>query len=85
MKVNESNYGVLKKVSDTTLVDYEIKWFDAENIDGYIESESLISMLEDLLGELEKEKEKYEDLKNDLESNYRPISIAEQVEYDERW
>lgn len=84
MKVDETNYGILKKVSDITLTDYEIMWFDAENIDGYIENDNLVSMLENLLYEYDKLQEKYDDLESDLESNYRAIPIAEQYGISER-
>lgn len=85
MKVNESNYDILKRVEDITNTDYEIKWFDAENIDGYIESESLISMIEDLIGKVENLEEEIEDIKSDRDSNYRPVSVAEQIDYNESW
>ena len=85
MKVNESNYDILKRVEDITNTDYEIKWFDAENIDGYIESDSLISMIEDLIGKVENLEEEIEDIKSDRDSNYRPVSVAEQIDYNESW
>lgn len=79
MKVDESNYEILKKVSEITLTDYEIKWFNAENIDGYIESDNLFYMIEDLLYELNHLEEEFEDLKQDIQDNYKPIPVAEQV------
>lgn len=84
MKVDETNYEILKKASDITLTDYEIMWFDAENVDGYIESDNLVSMLENLLYEYDKLQEKYDDLESDLESNYRAIPVAEQYGINER-
>lgn len=39
----------------------------------------LIGVIEDLDGEVEHWKEKYEDLEEDLRENYRPIPYAEQV------
>lgn len=77
MKVDESNYETLDKVSKITLTDYEIRWFDAENIDGYIDANNLFSMIEDLLSEIDKLEEENEDIKNDIESNYRPLTNAE--------
>lgn len=75
MRVTPDNYETLKKVSDITLVDYDIKWFDAENIDGYIDSESLLSMIEDLIVEYNHKKEEIEDLHQDIEDNYEPKRI----------
>ena len=47
--------------------------------------DELIAIIEDLDSELEHTKEEFEDFKNDVEDNYKPISMAEQVGYDERW
>lgn len=84
MLVNENNYDVFEKVHKETLTDYEIKWFNAKNIDGYIDEECLLCMIEDLLYEVEHWKEKYEDLEQDLQDNYRPIPYSEQVGISDR-
>lgn len=84
MKVDETNFDILKRVSEITCTDYEIKWFDAKNVDGYIEENSLISMLEDLISEINRLEENIEDIKKDIEDNYRPISAAEQIGYNEK-
>ena len=75
MRVTPDNYETLKKASDITLVDYDIKWFDAENIEGYIDSEGLLSMIEDLIVEYNHKKEELEDVKQDIEDNYEPKRI----------
>lgn len=77
MKVDESNYEILSKASDITCTDYEIKWFDAENIKGYIEVDSLLSMIEDLICEIHYQKEKYEDLEQDIKDNYKWVGSGE--------
>ena len=46
--------------------------------DTYIEIESLLGWVETLNYELEKARDDYRDLENDLESNYKPISKWEQ-------
>lgn len=81
MKVTPDNYVILKKASDITLVDYEIKWFDAEKFDGYIDSEGLLSMVEDLIVEYHHKEEELEDLKQDIEDNYEPRKIDPYEEY----
>ena len=78
MRVDESNYDVLYKATEITGIDYNIIWHDAENIDGYIDSEVLLDIIQDLMCELDNAKEKYEDLKQDLEDNYKPISHYEE-------
>lgn len=79
MRVDESNFETLERVSKVTLTDYDIKWFNSENIDGYISSDSLFSMVEDLLCEVGRLEEKKEDIKQDIRDNYKPIPYTEQV------
>lgn len=81
MRVTPDNYEILKKASDITLVDYDIKWFDAENYEGYIDSEGLLSMIEDLIVEYNHKEEELEDIKQDIEDNYTPRRIDPYEEY----
>lgn len=84
MIVNESNFEILDKASKITLTDYDIKWFDAENINGYIDTDSLIAIIEDLICEVDHLEEKIEDMEQDIQDNYRPIPVAEQVDISDR-
>lgn len=84
MKIDESNYEILEKASKMTGTDYEIRWFDAENIDGYIEIETLINIIEDLICEVDRLQEEIEDIEQDKQDNYRPIPVAEQVGISDR-
>lgn len=70
MKIDDSNYLTIQNVVDITLVDYEIKWYDAENNEGYIEEGSILAMLDDLIAEVHKKEEELEDLKQEIEDNY---------------
>ena len=63
MRVDESNFETLKKTMDITLVDYEINWYDAENIKGHIESDELLSIIDDLIVEYHVLEEKLEEQK----------------------
>lgn len=85
MKVTEDNYNILKKASDINSVDYEIKWTDAENLEGYIDPEELLSMVEDLVYAYEDKEEELRDLEQDLEDNYKPISRAEEIGWSHEW
>lgn len=80
MKIDENVFDIINKVHEITLTDYEIKWFDAENINGYIESDVLLNIIQDLICEIEHKEEEIEDIKQDIESNYRHLTIEEQVE-----
>ena len=76
-KLPKEEIETLKKVSKITYTDYEI--------DGqYVPIEKFIFMIEDLLIELDRAEEKLEELERDRDENYRPISYAEQVGYNER-
>lgn len=79
MIVNESIYDILEKASNITLTNYDIKWFDAENISGYIKEENLIDIIEDLILEVNRLEEEIEDIEEDIRDNYKRISNDEQV------
>ena len=84
MKVDESNYDILQRASEITSTNYEIKWFDAENIDGHIDAIELVSIIEDLICEVDRLEEEIEDMKQDIQDNYKPIPVAEQVGISDR-
>ena len=67
IQLNEELY---KKIQSITMVDYEAKG-------DFIPSESIEPMLEDLICEIDRLQEKYEDLEQDLQDNYRAITPAE--------
>lgn len=41
--------------------------------------------IEELEEELESIKEEYENFKQEVEDNYRPVGVAEQIDYNEDW
>lgn len=84
MRINEGNFDILDKASNITGTDYNIRWFDAENISGYIDDDDLVSMIEDLVCEIDRLEEKIEDMEQDIKDNYRRIPIAEQVGVSDR-
>lgn len=71
-KLTEDERASINKVMEITLTNY-----DAYNL--FIPVESLMVALEDLLYEYHKKEEELEDLKKDVEDNYRPIPYSEQV------
>ena len=50
----------------------------------FVSVDDLIAIIEDLDSDLENLQEKYEDFKQDVEDNYKPLSIAEQVGISDR-
>ena len=77
MIINENNYGILDRVSKITMTDYEIKWFNAENIEGYIECNSMFNMIEDLLCEIDHKEEESEIYKQYVADNFRQLTDEE--------
>ncbi len=70
-------------------IDYNLK-NDLEEIVGYkiepmiLQEDDVISLLEDLVGKYRTLEEELENTKQDLEDNYRPIPVAEQVGISDR-
>lgn len=69
LRIEEDLY---KKIQNITNTDYEYKY-------GFIPAENTISLIEDLMCEIDRLNEKVEDIEQDIESNYKPISTSEQV------
>lgn len=67
-KLNENEYQRIQKVSNLTNTDYELNG-------SFIPVENLMSVIEDLVYELNNLEEKYKDLEEDLETNYKPIPV----------
>ena len=76
-KLSDDELEKMYKVSKITLTDYEL-------IGNFVPVEKLINVIEDLLIELDKAEEKYNDLEEQLRENYKPISYAEEIGYRER-
>lgn len=53
----------INEIEEITMTDYEAKL-------GYIHSDNLLSMIDDLLCEIHNLQEKLNDLQNDIENNY---------------
>ena len=75
--MNDGQLEQVNKASNITGGDYEIKG-------NCITAENLIAAIEDLMVEVGRLEEKYSDLEKELEENYKPISYAEQIGYNER-
>lgn len=77
LRIDEDLY---KEISDITMTNYE-------KVGDFLPYDSIIPMFEDLLAEIHHLEEKYEDLENDLESNYKPLSRSDYTgdSYDDRF
>lgn len=66
---------IYNKVCDTTCTGYDpLIETDKEVL---LSIDSIMSMMEELLSEIDRLQEKYEDLEQDLEDNYKPITKEE--------
>ena len=74
LKIDEDLY---KKITKLTTTDYE-KYGD------FVPVENILPMIQDLVSEVDKLQEKYDDFEQQVKDNYKPISYAEQVGYSER-
>ena len=78
----EINDKLIEKVMAVTNTDYEVaKFYNRieEKYESYINADNLVVALEDMLVEYDHMKEMYDDLKQDVEDNYRPIPPEEQI------
>lgn len=70
-------------------IDYSLKK-DIEKIVGHeiepmtIEEDDVIGLLEDLVSNYHVLEKEFEDYKKDIEDNYRPVPVAEQVGISDR-
>lgn len=76
-RMNEKQIELLGRIIERTITDYDIHG-------EFIPVDSLWSIIEDLHGEVEHLEEEKQDIINDRDSNYEPISIQEQIGYDVR-
>lgn len=69
------NKELANKIKSKTLNEYGIKIEDKF----YLEQNDVLSIIEDLLVEIDNLEEKYEDLERDMQDNYKHIPIEEQI------
>ena len=81
MKVDESNFDTLEKVTEITDTEYNIRWFDAENIDGYIECDDLYDMVYNLVSEVNHLKEQLKE-QEDYCTQYHTMKCNPNEDYD---
>lgn len=81
MRVDEDNYGVLRRAEDMLETDYEINLTNDDECKGFINDYNLTQMIDDLCMEIDRLKESLDDLKDYYEEQirecYKPISPYE--------
>lgn len=71
-KLDNNEYETIRDISNITISEYNL-------IGEFIPVESLMAAIVDLFVEYHNLQEKFEDYKQDVEDNYKPLTIAEQV------
>lgn len=69
-KLNDNELETIKKVNKLTFTDYEL-------LGDFIPVDSFISIIEDLIYEIDRIEEEFNDFKRDVEDNYRPLTPRE--------
>lgn len=72
IEVSNKEMERFKEISDITVTDYEFKG-------NFVPVVSLLTMIDDLLIELHEREEQIEDIKQDIQDNYKRIPISEQI------
>ena len=70
-KLDNKEMKLIDKASEISCTDYDLTG-------NFIPVENMMSIIEDLLLELDAMQERYDDLEADLEQNYRQIPLSEQ-------
>ena len=81
MRVDETNFGILRRAEDMLGTDYEINITNDDDIKGFIDDDNVSQMIDDLCMEIDRLKESLDDLKEYYEEQikecYKPISPYE--------
>lgn len=81
MRVDEDNYGVLRHAEDMLGNDYEINITNDDECKGFIDTDNIVELIDDLCAELSRLNEELEDTKEYYETLlrdcYKPISKHE--------
>lgn len=72
IEVSDKEMERFKEISDITVTDYEFKG-------NFVPVVSLLAMIDDLLLELHEKEEQIEDIKQDIQDNYKRIPVSEQI------
>lgn len=81
MRVDEDNYGILRRAEDILGTDYEINIINDDECKGFIDNDNLTQMIDDLCSEIDRQSEILEEQKefyeNQIKDYYKPISPYE--------
>ena len=81
MRVDEDNCSVLRRAEDMLGTDYEINITNDDECKGFIDTDNIVELIDDLCSELDRLKEELEEQReyyeNQIKDFYKPISPYE--------
>ena len=69
-KLSENDYRILQRISNKYSIKIDIKDIDEEY---WISTDELLNLVCELDDNIDMQKDRYEDLEQDIEDNYKPI------------
>lgn len=75
-KLSENDYRILQRISNKRSIKIDIKDIDNEY---WISTDELLNLICELDDNIDEEQERYEDLYQDMQDNYKPIPMEQQL------
>ena len=75
-KLSENDYRILQRISNKYSIKIDIKDIDDEY---WISTDELLNLICELDDNVDAEQERYEDLYQDMQDNYKPIPVEQQL------
>lgn len=75
-KLSENDYRILQRISNKRSIKIDIKDIDDEY---WISTDELLNLICELDDNVDAEQERYEDLYQDMQDNYKPIPMEQQL------
>jgi len=75
-KLSENDYRILQRISNKRSIKIDIKDIDNEY---WISTDELLNLICELDDNVDAEQERYEDLYQDIQDNYKPIPMEQQL------
>ena len=75
-KLSENDYRILQRISNKRSIKIDFKDIDNEY---WISTDELLNLICELDDNVDAEQERYEDLYQDMQDNYKPIPMEQQL------
>jgi len=75
-KLSENDFNILQRISDKRSIKIDIKDIDDEY---YISTDELLNLVCELDDNVDSEQERYRDLEQEIQDNYKPIPMEQQL------